>query len=99
MAEQWFEKSNPTGLAAEVGIASDSSTLGRTSQAPEPTTGSGANRFVCSVWALAFVAALVLLWQYSDNVPGLEEWEMVPYVTGDQPVTLSEPGIAEVNAG
>jgi hypothetical protein len=80
---------NSTVPAADGGKTSDAER--RTGESPEPQTGSGrdAHLFVWSVWAVAFLAAVVLVWKYADNVPALEDWEMVPYLTGDQPVSLS----------
>lgn|SRR5262245_11836132 len=92
MADPWFEKNNPTGSVAEVGMVCDSATLGRTGQGTEPPTGSGrsAELFVWSVWAVTFMVAMALLWKYAVNVPALEDWEMVPYLTGDRPVTWAD---------
>jgi hypothetical protein len=90
MPDRWFEKGNSTGPAAEVGMARDPATLGRTSPSLEPPTrnGRGADLFVWSVWAMVFIAAMGLLWKYAVNLPALEDWELVAYLTGDEPVTL-----------
>jgi hypothetical protein len=39
---------------------------------------------------VAFFVALGLLWKYAVNIPALEDWEMVPYLTGDTPINRFE---------
>jgi hypothetical protein len=92
MSNRWFERDNPTERPAGVNNARAPATLGQTTPGPEPPTDrrrAAATLFVLSVWAVTFVAALVLLWKYADNIPGLEDWEMVPYVTHYKAVTVS----------
>jgi hypothetical protein len=91
MPDGCFEKGNSTESKAEIGMRSDSTTLGRTNQGTRPPIGRqrGAELFVFSLLVAAFVTALVLLWKYAVNIPALEDWEMVPYLTGHTRVTRS----------
>lgn len=45
--------------------------------------------FVWAVWLALSAAALGLVLGFGDNVPQLDDWEMVPVLTGHEPVTLS----------
>ena len=42
---------------------------------------------VWAAWAAMLVGALVLVARYSSNVPSWDDWDMVPTLTGVQPVT------------
>jgi hypothetical protein len=44
--------------------------------------------FVLLVWAIMFTAALSLIGLKGSNVPSWDDWDMVPTMTGHQPVTL-----------
>lgn len=48
-----------------------------------------ASLFVWGTWALMLVAALAFVWQYGSNVPSWDGWDMVPTLTGEQPVTAT----------
>jgi hypothetical protein len=39
------------------------------------------------VWAAMLVASLLFLARYASNVPSWDDWDMVPTLTGNQPVT------------
>jgi hypothetical protein len=43
--------------------------------------------FVWGVWIAMFVAALIFVERYGRNVPSWDGWDMVPTLTGHQPVT------------
>src|SRR5690606_31545168 len=43
---------------------------------------------VWSTWALMLAGALWFLGRYGSNVPSWDGWDMVPTLTGHQPVTL-----------
>jgi hypothetical protein len=45
--------------------------------------------FVWGVWLVVLVAALWLVSAVGSNVPIWEEWTLVPYLTGDEPATLT----------
>jgi hypothetical protein len=47
----------------------------------------GAAAFVWGVWALMLLGLLLFLRTYSVNMPGLDEWHLVPVLTGEQPLT------------
>jgi hypothetical protein len=47
----------------------------------------GAPAFVWGVWALMLSGLLIFLRTYSVNMPGLDEWHLVPVLTGEQPLT------------
>jgi hypothetical protein len=49
----------------------------------------GAAVFVWGTWGLMLVAALACVWQYGSNVPSWDEWDMVPTLTGAQPVSIT----------
>src|SRR3954454_317960 len=38
-------------------------------------------------WAAMLAAALVFLARYASNVPSWDDWDMIPTLTGNQPVT------------
>ena len=42
---------------------------------------------VWTVWATMLAAALLLVARFGNNVPSWDEWDMVPTLTGHQPVT------------
>jgi len=48
----------------------------------------GALSFVLIVWVAMLAAALTLVAVYGSNVPSWDDWDMVPTMTGHQPVTL-----------
>jgi hypothetical protein len=91
MPDGRFEKGSSTEPKAVIGVRSDSSTLGRANQGARPPIGRqrGAELFVFSLLVAAVVTALLLLWKYAVNIPALEDWEMVPYLTGNARVTRS----------
>lgn len=43
--------------------------------------------FVWIAWGLMTVAAMLYVARYGSNVPSWDEWDMVPVLTGNQPVT------------
>lgn len=43
--------------------------------------------FVWAVWLCMSASTFVLVLAFGDNVPQLDDWEMVPVLTGHQPVT------------
>lgn len=45
--------------------------------------------FVLGVWVLMLLAALALVGSYGSNVPSWDGWDMVPTLTGEQPISLS----------
>ena len=45
--------------------------------------------FVCAVWLLSLLIPLYLVWLYGSDVPSWDDWDMVPAMTGHQPVTAS----------
>ena len=45
--------------------------------------------FVWGVWGLLFASVLAFVLAYGRNVPHWDDWDMVPVVTGRQPLTLS----------
>ena len=45
--------------------------------------------FIAAVWATMSAAALGLVWRDGTAVPYMDDWEMVPALTGNQPVTFS----------
>lgn len=49
----------------------------------------GASLFVWMTWTIMVIAALVFVKQYGSNVPSWDGWDMVPTLTGEQPVTGS----------
>src|SRR6516225_8515450 len=44
----------------------------------------GASLFVWGTWSLMLIAALTVVGRYSRNVPFMDDWEMVPVLTGLQ---------------
>lgn len=45
--------------------------------------------FVWATWALMLVAALAFVGTYGSNVPSWDGWDMVPTMTGEQPITAT----------
>ena len=45
--------------------------------------------FVWGVWALMLAATFAFVWQYGPTVPMEDDWTIVPYLTRDQPVSLT----------
>ena len=43
--------------------------------------------FVWGVWAAAFLATVIYVGQYGSNVPFWDDWEVIPALTGEQPIT------------
>ena len=48
-----------------------------------------ASVFVWGIWALVLLCALTFVWKCGRNIPLCDDWELVPALTGDQPVTLT----------
>src|SRR5215467_3770536 len=44
---------------------------------------------VWGTWSVMLVAALFLVGHYGSNVPSWDDWDMVPTLTGTQPITAS----------
>jgi hypothetical protein len=44
---------------------------------------------VWGTWTLMLAAALVYVAKYGSNVPSWDDWDMVPMMTGEQPVTAA----------
>ncbi len=63
----------------------------RTERAGGPAAGRRpyAAMFVCAVWLLSLLIPLYLVWLYGSDVPSWDDWDMVPAMTGHQPVTAS----------
>ncbi len=45
--------------------------------------------FVAGVFALMAVALFVYIWKFGRNVPFWDDWELVPVLTGNTPISLS----------
>lgn len=45
--------------------------------------------FVFGAWAALTIASLAFVRHFGDNTPFFDEWSMVPFATGQEPVTLS----------
>lgn len=75
----------------EVAMASTGHTAGSLPSPGQPAAlaARGAAGFVWASWALAVSAALGLVLVFGSNVPYWDDWDMVPVLTGEQPVTLS----------
>ena len=59
-------------------------------QKPRGRLACGANWFVWGVWGAMLLAALAFVWKFGSNVPYWDEWgEMVPILTGEQPVNAA----------
>jgi hypothetical protein len=43
--------------------------------------------FTWGVWAVMLFTGLQLIWRFGSNVPSWDDWDLVPTVTGNQPVT------------
>jgi hypothetical protein len=54
-----------------------------------PTPMNRTSLFVWSAWALLLICPIVYVVRYGSNVPSWDEWDMVPSMTGNQPVTAS----------
>jgi hypothetical protein len=46
------------------------------------------NYFVTAAWLLSLLTAILFLISYGSNVAEADEWTLVPYITGNVPVTL-----------
>ncbi len=44
--------------------------------------------FVWGIWGFLLAVALVFVFQYAENAPFIDDWAVVPYITGARPVTL-----------
>jgi hypothetical protein len=51
-------------------------------------SGRGKRVVVWGVWLAMLAAALLLVAQYGSNVPSWDDWDMVPVLTRNQPLTL-----------
>jgi hypothetical protein len=71
-----------------------STPLARAPVRPQPTSpvelprGRAVGLFVWAAWAVMLAAVLVFVARFSSNVPSWDDWDMVPTLTGRQPVTL-----------
>jgi hypothetical protein len=57
----------------------------------EPTAATRvwpARIFVGGVWLVLTLGLLAYVFHYGSNVPFFDDWHLVPYITGDLPVTL-----------
>src|SRR5262249_38455423 len=45
--------------------------------------------FVYGIWTVMLLAGLAFVVKFGSNVPSWDEWDMVPTMTGEQPVTAS----------
>ncbi len=52
------------------------------------TTTWPARGFVAGVWLVLTLGMLAYVFHYGSNVPFFDDWHLVPYISGDQPVTL-----------
>jgi hypothetical protein len=48
-----------------------------------------ARAFVFATWSVLLLLAVLMVRKYGTKVPYLDDWNLVPYVTGEQPVTAS----------
>ncbi len=55
---------------------------------PVPSSDRGAALFLWGTWAVMLVTALLFVRAYGSAVPYMDEWDMVPYLTGNEPITL-----------
>ena len=53
-----------------------------------PKTDRGAARFVWLIWAVMLIAALGYSASYGSRLPHTDEYELVPVLTGERPLTL-----------
>lgn len=60
---------------------------GEASASPTPGRRSAGQIVVWAIWAIMTGAALLYVARYGSNVPSWDEWDMVPALTGHQPVT------------
>ncbi|MEJ7914047.1 MAG: hypothetical protein WKF70_12885, partial [Chitinophagaceae bacterium] len=66
-------------------------TIDGTISVPGNRTVTNDNRARLMVWGtlgVMLAAALAFVWRYGSNVPSWDDWDMVPTMTGHQPVTL-----------
>jgi len=58
---------------------------------PKPSLDSAvrAEPFVWTVFALLLLAAVAFVARFGSNVPIWDDWDLVPFLTGEQPVTAS----------
>jgi hypothetical protein len=49
----------------------------------------GAPALVWGVWALMMLGGLIYVFRYASQVPYMDDWNWVPVLTGEQPVTLA----------
>ena len=56
---------------------------------PSGVAGRAAPVFVWGVWALLVLGNLAFVYTYASYVPYMDDWEMVPAVTGAQPLSFS----------
>src|SRR5262249_55062580 len=67
-------------------------TIGSTATPSDPQSPGPAKcapLFVWGVWALMLLALLGYIREYGGNLPGWDEWYVVPYLVGEQPLTAS----------
>ncbi len=51
--------------------------------------GVGRSLFVWGTWTVMLLAALAFIWKFGSNVPSWDGWDMVPTLTGHQPITAT----------
>jgi hypothetical protein len=91
------ERSQSADLAlAEVSDERENSmsTIAGTIEALHQTSRSSFHRriaplIVWGTWSIMLVAALLFVRTYGSNVPSWDDWDMVPTLTGQQPITAS----------
>ena len=49
----------------------------------------GAPALVWGVWALMVLGGLLYVFRYASQIPYMDDWDWVPAVTGEQPVTVA----------
>lgn len=80
--------STPVATAtAKAGPSAPPKPAGRRPPAASPTDRD-VTLFVWGTWAVLVVAALGYVAVYGHNVPYIDDWAIIPYLTGDTPVTL-----------
>ena len=60
---------------------------GRRGQGTDPE--GAASLFVWATWAFTFIALMTLIGRFSNKHPHYDDWDLIPAVSGDQPLTLS----------
>jgi hypothetical protein len=45
--------------------------------------------FVAAVWALTLLATVILILTYGSRLPSGDDWQVIPVLTGQEPITLS----------